>query len=121
MIGQIQAKSYLRDCERTNLATGYIPINIGVGHTGIFPDPEYTQDNGFGVIFVIEGSPADKAGIIVGDFITKVNDKPVKNYNFLLGCIGGDNYKTVKLEVLRQGKIIEYEINKKMINKYNFR
>ena len=36
---------------------------------------EFTKtDNGFVVVSVFEGSPAEKAGILAGDLLTKIND-----------------------------------------------
>ncbi len=115
-IGHIQAKSFLRDCKRTQLGTGYIPINLDVGHTGIFPDSEYIDKKGFKINLIVKDSPADKAGITVDDYILKINDGFIDDYYDLLDSIGGDDAKKVKLDILRNNKITSYELNKKMIN-----
>lgn len=120
-IGHIQAKSYLRDCKRTQLGTGYIPINLEVGHTGIFPNSEFTEKRGYKIDLIIKNSPADKAGITVGDYILKVNDNSVDDYYDLLDALGGDDSKKVKLDVINKDTIESYELRKRMIDKYNFR
>ncbi|MBL0225253.1 MAG: PDZ domain-containing protein [Geobacteraceae bacterium] len=120
-IGHIQAKSYLRDCKRTQIATGYIPINLDVGHTGIFPNSEFTEKMGFKIDLIIKNSPADKAGITAGDYILKVNDNLIDDYPELLNAVGGDDSKQVKLETIKNGNVESYELKKRMIEKYNLR
>ena len=120
-IGHIQAKSYLRDCKRTQIGTGYIPINLDVGHTGIFTNSEFTEKMGFKIDLIIKNSPADKAGITVGDYILKVNDNLIDDYYEVLDAVGGDDSKQVKLGIIKNGKVESYELKKKMIEKYNLR
>ena len=54
---------------------------------------------------VVAGSPADKAGVRIGDVITSVNGQPVKSYSELRNAIGlqrvGDR---VDIGLLRDGK-----------------
>jgi serine protease Do len=61
--------------------------------------------NGALVADVIKGQPADQAGIIPGDVIVSVNDKPVRNASDLRNKVAeikpGD---TVPVTVIRQGK-----------------
>lgn len=70
------------------------------------------KDNNVFIVSVIDGSPAQKAGVIKGDIITKVNgqdslgwsiDKAVTN-------IRGEKGTTVKLALLREGEIKEISI-----------
>jgi serine protease Do len=62
--------------------------------------------NGVYVAGVVDGSGADKAGIRVGDVITTINNRPVKNLSALVGIIGqyspGD---VVRVNLLHNGKI----------------
>jgi serine protease Do/serine protease DegQ len=57
------------------------------------------------VVDVTSGSPADKAGLQVGDIVTRVNDKAIDNADDLRNSIGlmrvGDS---VVMQVLRQGR-----------------
>ncbi|HXZ59391.1 MAG TPA: Do family serine endopeptidase [Steroidobacteraceae bacterium] len=54
---------------------------------------------------VVEGSPADKAGLRVGDVITAVNGQPIKSNSELRNAIGllrvGDR---IEIELLRDGR-----------------
>jgi Do/DeqQ family serine protease len=57
------------------------------------------------LVNILEGSPADKAGLLPGDVVTAVNDKAVGNASDLRNQVGlkriGD---TVKLKVFREGR-----------------
>jgi Do/DeqQ family serine protease len=83
-------------------------LGIGIGSI----TPELAQSFGLSedtrgalVSEVLEGSPADKAGIKTSDIITAVNGKPVNNSNELRNSIRlmrvGDK---VELALLREGK-----------------
>jgi serine protease Do len=67
-----------------------------------------TKDrNGLYVSVIEKGSPADKAGIKVGDIIRKVNGTPIRDvdeaYRALFGANVGD---TISLTVERDGKLL---------------
>ncbi|HOU75600.1 MAG TPA: trypsin-like peptidase domain-containing protein [Candidatus Dojkabacteria bacterium] len=67
---------------------------------------------------VVSGSPAEKAGIVVGDIITQVDDTAVEgNLNFLIqkGKVGD----IVKLEVFREGKYIELQATLASISEFD--
>ncbi len=65
-----------------------------------------TDRNGLYVAVIERGSPADKAGVKVGDIIRKVNGTPVRDsneaYRVIFGASVGD---TVSLTVERDGKL----------------
>ena len=80
----------------------------------VVADPAYvaerlgTKDrNGLYVSVIEKGSPADKAGIKVGDIIRKVNGTPIRDvdeaYRALFGANVGD---TISLTVERDGKLL---------------
>jgi len=67
-----------------------------------------TKDrNGLYVSVIERGSPADKAGIKVGDIIRRVNNTPIRDvdeaYRALFGANVGD---TISLSVERNGKLL---------------
>jgi S1-C subfamily serine protease len=65
--------------------------------------PEATQ--GALVSQVVEGSPAEKAGVKAGDVITAVNGRPVKDAGSLRNSIGLLSIgEKVDLSLLREGK-----------------
>ncbi|MGE5175332.1 MAG: S1C family serine protease [Hyphomicrobiales bacterium] len=70
-----------------------------------------TDRNGLYVSTVEQGSPADKAGIKVGDIIRKVNGTPIRDveeaYRALFGANVGD---TISLTVERDGKLLTYSM-----------
>ena len=56
---------------------------------------------------VINGGPAQKGGVKVGDVITKIEDSPIKDFNDLLRVVSDAPIrKTLKLTVWRNGKEI---------------
>jgi PDZ domain-containing secreted protein len=61
--------------------------------------------SGASVAQVVAGSPAEKAGLKVGDLITAANDKPIKRADDLVQLVGrskpGD---TLTLSVRREGQ-----------------
>lgn len=60
---------------------------------------------------VVSGSPADKAGLQVGDIIRKVNDEDVRTSSDLPMTIGAlAPGKEVKLSIWRKGKMIDLTV-----------
>lgn len=63
------------------------------------------QRTGAVVVKVIPGSPADKAGLQVGDVVTEVNQRPIRSADDLRNYIGLLRIGThVRLTVVRKGK-----------------
>ena len=73
---------------------------------------------GASVIEIIEGGPAEKAGIMVGDIITQVDGtKVVGNLNILIQKKKvGD---IVNVEVYRDGKYIEFDATLMSISEFD--
>ncbi|HYR69078.1 MAG TPA: PDZ domain-containing protein, partial [Candidatus Dormibacteraeota bacterium] len=67
--------------------------------------------NGLYVAVIERGSPADKAGVKVGDIIRKVNGTPVRDsneaYRVIFGASVGD---TISLTVERDGKLLTMKL-----------
>ncbi len=64
--------------------------------------------NGAVVTDVIEGSPAQKAGIVKGDLIFRVDGQRVKNYRELIRVVAPKRAgATVVIELLRDGKPVK--------------
>jgi serine protease Do len=56
---------------------------------------------------VIQGSPAERSGVRVGDIILKINDKEIATYKDLLKIVGETSVgQTLKLTVWRQRKML---------------
>ena len=69
-------------------------------------------EEGVRLLMVIDGSPAEEAGLKTGDLLTKVNSEPVKSAEELLGKID-QSYFMVLLEGLRLGEPFQLILNKK--------
>jgi serine protease Do/serine protease DegQ len=82
---------------------------LGVSMYTVTPDIAHSlglaSTSGALVSRVVEGSPADKAGVRVGDVITSVNGQPVRSNSELRNAIGlssvGDR---IDIGLLREGK-----------------
>ena len=81
---------------------------VGVGVSATFN----TRDNTIEVISVIAGSPAEGAGLQVGDFITHVDGDAVVDmgYYTAIDRIRGEEGTTVRLTILRGEESFEVDI-----------
>ncbi len=69
------------------------------------------SDNGVGVAYVDENFAAGKAGIKVGDVISKINDKPIKNKNEMQEIfIAYRPGQKVKITVIRNNKELDFDL-----------
>lgn len=69
------------------------------------------------VVEPMEGSPAEKAGLLAGDIITKVEGEEItpENVNEMSNKIKGEEGTKVKLEIKRKEEIKEVEVERKKI------
>ena len=93
-----------------NALTGNIGGGIGV-EVGI-------RNNVPTVVRVLQNNPAEKAGVVVGDIILKVNDEEVsqKELNEVVSSIRGEVDTTVKLSVIRDGDQKDFTITRQQVN-----
>ncbi len=70
------------------------------------------------VVRVLENNPAQKAGIVEGDVIIKVNGEDATKWSVsdLVGKIRGEAGTTVKLTVLRNGETKEMVVTREIVN-----
>jgi serine protease Do len=55
---------------------------------------------------VVEGDPAEKAGLRIGDVITEINNKAVNNTHDLLLMIAGLKVgETIQVKIIREGQV----------------
>src|SRR5512147_1829638 len=63
------------------------------------------QELGLLILWLEEGGPAEKAGLLVGDILVGVAGQPVQDPDDLFAALGSDTVgKSVQVEVLRGGK-----------------
>lgn len=86
-------------------------VGIGIYMT------EYPAENAILVIKPIENSPAEKAGILAGDLIIKVDDVECDGSKLeeASNRIRGEEGTTVKLEIKRNGETKIFEITRKTV------
>ncbi|MEG1383170.1 MAG: S41 family peptidase [Erysipelotrichaceae bacterium] len=78
----------------------------------------YKGNDQFIVDRVFLGSPAQEVGIVKGDIIHKVEDKTLEKYTSdeVSKLIKGKSGTTVKIEVLRENKAIEFNVERREVN-----
>ena len=76
-----------------------------------------TENNRILVLSPIKNSPAEKAGILPGDYITAVDGKQCTGDDFstISNEIKGEEGSTVKLEILRGEQTLNFEIKRENI------
>lgn len=76
------------------------------------------RDNAPTVVRVLQNNPAEKAGLEVGDVITKINGDSVegKALNDVVSSVRGDVGTTVKLTVVRGGDEKQFTITRQQVN-----
>lgn len=79
-----------------------------------------TTDNTIVVLYPIEGSPAQEAGIQTGDIIKKVNGVEYTGEDFTTidTAIKGEEGTKVTIEIERAGNILTFEIERRSIDLY---
>jgi S1-C subfamily serine protease len=86
---------------------GWIGINMGGLQPQAAEDLKVGEARGAFVYGVFKGSPAEKAGLLPGDLLTRVNGEPLKDSSDLLLTIGNlTPGRTVELELLRAGSTL---------------
>ena len=69
------------------------------------------QETGLLIVSVESDSPAEKAGILMGDTIVGINGNPVKNVDGLLNQLNGDLIgQNVPIRIVRGEQITEFEV-----------
>jgi serine protease Do len=89
---------------------------LGIGAQDITPELatafNIPNDKGAAVTLVLQDSPAQQAGLQVGDIITAVNDAPIKNASDVVNAVGAlrvDSHATI--DILRNKKPIKASVN----------
>lgn len=101
-------KEEMKDFEETTMGN-YVGIGIYM--------VKNTKDNTIVVLAPVQGGPAEKAGLKTGDVITKVDGKDYDGDSMSEASnkIKGEEGTKVKLEIQRDGKIMEFEIERQNV------
>jgi len=85
---------------------------IGVSISDVSSEAQkYGVPKGAAIQGVVEDAPADKAGLAVGDVITKVDDTVISSSDELVDIVGKAEIGTkLKLTVYRQGQTLELTV-----------
>lgn len=60
---------------------------------------------------VVPGGPAERAGLMAGDIITRVGDVPIdETHSFINALFSGAPGETLSLEIVREGQVLELEV-----------
>jgi Do/DeqQ family serine protease len=99
------AKKVVEDLIRDGeIQYGWLGITVGDASPLLRDDLALGDESGGFVFGVIENSPAEKAGILAGDYITKIAGNKVKGRDDLIVTVGNIAPKTtVDFQVLRDG------------------
>ena len=106
------AKSILEDLKTKGKVTrGWLGISIQDISDDIAKSMNYKSKNGVLVSDVFKGDPADKAGIKVGDIITEINGKSIKDsHDLLLTTASLHVGEKATIKALRDGKEISFQV-----------
>lgn len=64
------------------------------------------------------GSPAERAGLLAGDTILRINGRPVRTWSDVEVSIGMKPEKSVRLDILRDGRETSLELMTESVTKY---
>ncbi|MBQ6401673.1 MAG: S41 family peptidase [Firmicutes bacterium] len=73
-------------------------------YSGVGITFEQNEQGGYEVVSVSKGSPAEKAGIVPGDFLLSVDGKTYSSSDVMAAHIRGDKGTKVTVEVMHDGK-----------------
>jgi serine protease Do len=106
------AKSILADLKTKGKVTrGWMGISVQDITDDIARNLNHKSKNGALVSDVFKGDPADKAGIKIGDIITEINGKPIKDTHELLLIIAGLQVgQKMVIKAIRDGKEMSFQV-----------
>ena len=99
--------------QRGRIARGY----LGAGMQPVaFPEAARQSlgldaDHGLLIVAVASGSPAEKAGVLLGDIIVKANGSSIHNIQSLQPFLDSENVgKAIPIEVVRGGQLAKLDV-----------
>jgi Do/DeqQ family serine protease len=100
------AKKAINDfIEYGKVEYGWLGVSIGDPLASVAKQMNIEGKNGAFIYHVFEGSPADKGGMLPGDYITSIEGKKIKDANMLVQTVGDlEAGETVHFELIRYGE-----------------
>ncbi|UCF99421.1 MAG: Do family serine endopeptidase [Spirochaetaceae bacterium] len=90
---------------------GWLGVSMGSVSTESLKDLKLQNSRGAFVYGVFKGSPADKAGVLPGDFITEVNGEALRDTSELLLRVGNlEPGKKADLSIIRYGQSLRLTV-----------
>lgn len=95
-----------------HIVRGYLGVNLQALNKEIRHSIDYQDQNGAYVRAVVRGSPAQKAGILPGDVITKIENTVIKDEKMALQQVASLNPgKHYSIEVFRRGEHLIFTVS----------
>lgn len=106
------AKSILADLKTKGKVTrGWLGITVQDISEDIAKNLNHKNRSGAIISDVFKGDPADLAGIKVGDIVTEINGKPIKDTHDLLLVVAAAHVgEKITLKVIRDGKEMMFSV-----------
>jgi S1-C subfamily serine protease len=96
--------------EHGRVRRGYLGVGVQPARLAK-PHGSSGQTTGLLIASVEEGSPAEKAGLFLGDVLLTMGGKPLASMDDLLSALGGDVVgQSAALEVMRGGKVSSIQV-----------
>jgi S1-C subfamily serine protease len=91
---------------RGYLGVGIQPVRLPAELAG-----QAGQKTGLLLVQVMEDSPAEQGGLLLGDTIIALDDHPVPHHDALTALLTGDRVgQTVTVRVVRAGQVQEFQV-----------
>jgi S1-C subfamily serine protease len=91
---------------------GYLGVGAQIARLPDDLAKELSQETGLLVVSVAPGSPADKAGLVLGDTIMTLDGTPVRQLDDLLGALAGEAVgKIMDAKIVRGGSLQQVAIS----------
>ncbi len=95
-----------------HIVRGYLGVNLQGLSKEVRDSIDYKESNGAYVRAIVRGSPAQKAGILPGDVITKIENIAIKDEKMALqqiaNLVPGKNYT---VEIFRHGEYLSFTVS----------
>ena len=90
---------------------GYLGINTQAVRLPDNLRKQTDQETGLLLVSVEPGSPAEQAGLLLGDTIVTLDNQPVRHHDDLLALLSADRVgATVPVKLVRGGQVIEVKV-----------